>query len=147
MLSLFVNSVIAVAGGSLAALLGVFASRPSAMASERWLRAGPVSDLVPGVPVPRVLSVPPAEGWYRARARATVFLVWDGARDVRAFSATCTHLGCQVRWERTVSRFLCPCHGGAYAPDGRVLEGPPPRPLDTIRARVEESGNTVVVQL
>ena len=25
--------------------------------------------------------------------------------------------------------FICPCHGGVYAADGRVLAGPPPRPL------------------
>jgi Rieske Fe-S protein len=147
-LSLFVNSVIAVTGGALSALLGVFALRPSVTAGgERWLRAGPVTDLVPDVPVPRVLSVPATDGWYRARTRATVFLVWDGAREVRALSATCTHLGCQVRWEGETDRFICPCHGGAYAADGRVLDGPPPRPLDTIRARVDDSGDTVLVQL
>ena len=147
-LSLFVNGVIAVTGGALSVLLGVFAARPSSTAAGgRWFRAGPVTDLVPGVPVPRVVSVPAADGWYRARGRATVFLVWEGGRDVRAFSSTCTHLGCQVHWDAEATRFICPCHGGVYAVDGRVLEGPPPRPLATVRARVDDSGNTVLVQL
>jgi Rieske Fe-S protein len=148
LLALFVNSVLAVTGGTLSALLGIFAARPSTTTTgERWLRAGSVSDLVPGVPVPRVLSVPAIDGWYRARGREIVFLVWDGARDVRAFSSTCTHLGCQVRWDRDATRFICPCHGGVYAADGSVLEGPPRRPLDKIGARLDGSGGTVLVQL
>lgn len=148
LLALFVNSVLAVTGGALSALLSLFAAGPSTKASgERWLRAGLVSDLVPAEPVARVLSVPAVDGWYRARSRKTVFLVWDGARDVRAFSSTCTHLGCQVHWDRAATRFMCPCHGGMFAADGRVLAGPPRRPLDSINARLDDSGSTVLVQL
>ena len=99
------------------------------------------------VPVPRVLAVPRADGWYRARARETVFLVWDGAKQVKVFSATCTHLGCQVLWDGEAKKFRCPCHGGVYDPSGRVIEGPPPRPLTTIDARVEGTDQTVLVRV
>ncbi len=103
--------------------------------------------LTPDVPVPRVLAVPRADGWYRARSRETVFLVWNGAREVRAFSATCTHLGCQVVWDAKAKRFRCPCHGGAYDANGQVLDGPPPRALDTIDARVDGTSDTVLVRV
>jgi Rieske Fe-S protein len=127
----FVNTVIGLIGAALAALLGVFALRPAtAQAGGRWLRAGKTEDLTPDVPVARVLSVPRVDGWYRERARQTVFIVWDGARGVRAMSATCTHLGCQVHWDDADARFRCPCHGGVYDASGQVLGGPPPRPLD-----------------
>ena len=98
------------------------------------------------MPVPRVLSVPRADGWYRERVRQTVFLVRDGDQ-VKALSATCTHLGCQVRWDHEGKRFRCPCHGGAYDAHGRVIEGPPPRPLDTIDVRVEPSTDSLLVRV
>ena len=41
-----------------------------------------------------------------------------------AVSATCTHLGCQVNWNRAERSWDCPCHGSRFAPDGQVLQGP-----------------------
>jgi Rieske Fe-S protein len=147
-LALLVNSTAAVIGGALSALLGFFAVRPATGAvPDRWIRAGRLGDLTPDVPVPRVLAVPRADGWYRERARETVFLVWNGAREVRAFSATCTHLGCQVVWDAKAKRFRCPCHGGVYDANGQVLDGPPPRALDTIDARVDGTSDTVLVRV
>ena len=143
-----VNTVIAGMGAALAGLLGAFALRPaSAAAGTRWIRAGTTGDLRPGVPVARVLAFSRVDGWYRERARETVFVVWDGGRNVHAFSATCTHLGCQVHWEADEKRFLCPCHGGVYDASGRVIEGPPPRPLDTLEARIEGAAGDVLVRL
>jgi menaquinol-cytochrome c reductase iron-sulfur subunit len=94
-----------------------------------------------------VLTVARVDGWYRERARQTVFIVWDGDRTVRALSATCTHLGCQVRWEAAQKKFICPCHGGVYAADGTVVDGPPPRPLDAIEARIDSKSQTVLVRI
>jgi Rieske Fe-S protein len=147
-LVLFVNAIVALIGGGLSAVLGAFALGPKANASQaRWSRAGTTSDLKPDEPVPRVLSVSRVDGWYRARARETVFLVWDGDRTIRAMSATCTHLGCQVQWIAKEKKFKCPCHGGVYAADGSVLAGPPPRPLQTIEARIDPADSSVLVRL
>lgn len=147
-LILFINTVVAVVGGGLTALLGAFALRPAAASSPgRWIRAGAASDLTPNVPVPRVLAVSRVDGWYRERARETVFLVWDGDSTVRALSATCTHLGCQVRWEAAKKQFICPCHGGVYDATGTVVSGPPPRPLDAIEVRLDLTADTVLVRL
>jgi Rieske Fe-S protein len=44
-------------------------------------------------------------------------------------------------------KFKCPCHGGVYAADGRVLAGPPPRPLQTIEARIDPADSSVLVRL
>jgi Rieske Fe-S protein len=147
-LVLFVNAVVALVGGGLSALLGAFALRPGgAAATGRWVRAGTTSDLKPNEPFARVLGVSRVDGWYRERARETVFLVWDGAQQVRAVSATCTHLGCQVRWDDGDEQFKCPCHGGVYARDGSVVEGPPPRPLDTVEARIDPADASILVRL
>lgn len=50
-----------------------------------------------------------------------------------AFSRRCTHLSCPVEYQPQNSRIFCPCHNGAFSlEDGRVLQGPPPRPLPRI---------------
>jgi Rieske Fe-S protein len=147
-LVLFINTTVALIGGGLSTLLGAFAFGPRASASQhRWVRAGTTSDLKPDEPVARVLAVSRVDGWYRERARETVFLVWDGDRTIHALSATCTHLGCQVQWDGKDKKFRCPCHGGVYAADGTVLEGPPPRPLETIEARIDPADTSVLVRL
>jgi len=43
---------------------------------------------------------------------------------LHAVSPVCTHMGCQVNWNRAERSWDCPCHGSRYAPDGTVLEGP-----------------------
>ena len=51
-----------------------------------------------------------------------------------AFSQKCTHLSCAVFYDSERKRIECPCHHGFFsAQDGRVLQGPPPRPLPRIK--------------
>jgi len=147
-LVVFVNSVVALIGGGLSAVLGAFAFGSGGRAVPgRWSRAGTTGDLKPDEPVPRVLSVSRVDGWYRARARETVFLVWNGEHEIRAMSATCTHLGWQVQWNAKEKKFKCPCHGGVYAADGSVIAGPPPRPLTMLDARIDPADSSVLVRL
>lgn len=54
----------------------------------------------------------------------------DGERHTVA--ATCTHLGCLVRWNRDDQTWDCGCHGSRFAPDGAVLEAPATAPLRPI---------------
>ncbi len=69
-LVVFVNTALAVIGGGLSALLGVFALRPPAAAGAgRWVRAGALGDLEAGHADRRAFcSVPRVDGWYRERA-------------------------------------------------------------------------------
>lgn len=53
-------------------------------------------------------------------------------RQVIALSAECTHLGCPVRPGGAMLK--CPCHGGTFDLDGKVLDGPPPAPLRRLEA-------------
>jgi Rieske Fe-S protein len=46
----------------------------------------------------------------------------DGA--LIAVTPVCSHLGCQVNWNRAERSWDCPCHGSRFAPDGEVLQGP-----------------------
>jgi thiosulfate dehydrogenase [quinone] large subunit len=63
---------------------------------------------------------------------------------VFAYSMVCTHQGCTVGYNSADNTLDCPCHGGKFDPanGGKVLGGPPPRPLDTYKVVI--SGNSIV---
>lgn len=62
-----------------------------------------------------------------------------------AFSQSCTHLACPVHFKAERSELVCPCHEGYFsAEDGRVLAGPPRRPL--AQYPVEIRGNEIWVK-
>lgn len=64
-------------------------------------------------------------------------LVSRSVDQIVCFNASCTHLGCIVRWDELSGRFLCACHGGAFDRQGDVLAGPPPRPLDRYQFKID----------
>jgi Rieske Fe-S protein len=63
--------------------------------------------------------------------------------EVVARSLICTHFACEVRWRPDEEVYACPCHDGRFGPDGRVLGGPPSRPLPEVPVRV--AGGLVVL--
>ena len=64
-------------------------------------------------------------------------LIRTGAESYVAYSQKCTHLSCAVYFDPARARIECPCHEGAFsAVDGRVLQGPPPRPLPRVRLQL-----------
>lgn len=60
------------------------------------------------------------------------------AGELRAFSATCTHLDCTVQYRPDLQRIWCACHNGQYDLNGRNVAGPPPRPLDAFDVNVKD---------
>lgn len=55
----------------------------------------------------------------------------DDQGAVHAVSARCTHLGCIVHFNDAERCWECPCHGSRFDVDGRVVQGPANRPLET----------------
>src|SRR5574341_404778 len=80
-------------------------------------------------------------------------LVWINKKDVPyvVFSGKCPHLGCGYKWRKVPKLgkeiFLCPCHLSIYDPSGKVLDGPAPRPLDTLPIRVDAGGNVEIIDM
>ena len=80
------------------------------------------------------------------RSETVVFIDRQGD-SYKALSATCSHLGCRVRWDAPRKQFLCPCHGGVYDRDGKVVAGPPPRGLDPVNVRLNPQTSEIEVEL
>lgn len=49
--------------------------------------------------------------------------------ELKAFSATCTHLDCTVQYSKDENLIWCACHNGRYDLNGINISGPPPKPL------------------
>ena len=61
----------------------------------------------------------------------------------RAFSATCTHLGCIVQYRKDFGQIYCACHNGRYDLNGKNVSGPPPAPLQ--KYNVSLKGDDVMI--
>lgn len=61
----------------------------------------------------------------------------------KAFTAVCTHLNCTVQYQPSTKLIWCACHNGMYDMAGRVVSGPPPKPLDEYAVRLR--GDEVVI--
>lgn len=62
-----------------------------------------------------------------------------------AYSAICTHAGCQVQFDPSAQDIACPCHGAIYDPNNnaQVLAGPAPYPLQKINIRYDQSSGNI----
>jgi Rieske Fe-S protein len=61
--------------------------------------------------------------------RSRVLVFEDSGGELHALDAKCTHEGCTVRYKPGDAIIWCACHNGRFDLNGRVLAGPPPRPL------------------
>jgi Rieske Fe-S protein len=73
-----------------------------------------------------------------------VLLIRVSDGEWRAFSALCTHLDCTVQYQPQRRQIWCACHNGLYDLNGRVVSGPPPRPLEPYVVRVR--GDELIIE-
>lgn len=53
----------------------------------------------------------------------------DKEGELHLIDITCTHLGCELKWNEAETSWDCPCHGSRFSPDGLIIEGPAFIPL------------------
>jgi cytochrome b6-f complex iron-sulfur subunit len=68
------------------------------------------------------------------------------ANGVYAMTLICTHQGCDIGQNGTVSPsgLYCACHGSAFDVNGSVVRGPAPSPLAHFAVSADASGNLTV---
>jgi cytochrome b6-f complex iron-sulfur subunit len=63
-----------------------------------------------------------------------------------ALSAKCTHEGCTVQFVPADALIWCACHNGKFSLNGRVISGPPPRPLAVYTVEGSLPGTVTVLK-
>ena len=91
------------------------------------------------------LDLPIEDGWHKRVQHLRMYARSTEGGEPMVVSATCTHLGCTVKWNPETTEFECPCHGGRFSELGEVLSGPPPAPLRRIPSQVRDG--EIFVQL
>ena len=112
-----------------------------------WLKAVTAEERPawPEAVVGRTSEIPPGTVRFFAYPEPTdpCILVRRTNGAFTAFSQKCTHLSCAVYYAAEKDRLECPCHEGYFsAANGRVLQGPPPRPLPQVV--LEQRGDDLV---
>jgi menaquinol-cytochrome c reductase iron-sulfur subunit len=120
------------------------------LGNERWESVGTPGDFTEDTYKSVVFTMVPGIG----EAGKTTAYVRKGSKQLQedpntfiAISTRCAHLGCPVRFVEAAGNFICPCHGGVYDFSGKVIGGPPVRPLDRFLTRVEQEGGQKQVQI
>lgn len=104
---------------------------------ERWVRAIRLDRLRPDEPVRVTLVAEERDAFLtETKELGSVWLVKRGA-EVFCISVVCPHLGCSVT-SKPGGTFYCPCHDSTFAKDGKCEKGPSPRPLDTLKTKVDD---------
>lgn len=134
--------------GGLWALIGAALSLPAAAylfsapktrKEADWIDAGDISKLPLNQPEEVVFRRNRVDGWKVVSEKNTAWVIRKGPEEVIALAPQCTHLGCAYHWSDQTKKFHCPCHTSAFSPEGEVLTGPAPRPLDRYATRIENN--------
>jgi menaquinol-cytochrome c reductase iron-sulfur subunit len=106
---------------------------------ETWESVGPTSRFTPDTYKPVAFTLVQGIG---EAGKTTAFVrrgsqkYGEDPKSYVAITTRCAHLGCPVNFVAAAENFVCPCHGGVYDFQGKVIGGPPVRPLDRFQTRV-----------
>jgi Rieske Fe-S protein len=90
-----------------------------------------------------VQSLKPNSGKIVKFGSRPALLIRVGETEWRAYSAICTHLNCTVQFQESTRQIWCACHNGFYDLNGKVVSGPPPRPLEEYAVHIR--GEDIVI--
>lgn len=119
-------------------MIGALVGQPPPAEPTGFVDVGPVTDLPIGEPTGLTFVGETQDAFERSLLPHNVWVVKGAGGEITAFSPVCTHLGCQVFWDKGRQQFVCPCHNSVFAKDGTVVSGPAPRGLDTLPSKVED---------
>ena len=109
-----------------------------ASTADAWVPLGKLDGFETGKPTLVNFTRSQTSGWEKTVNSYGVFVLRKSDTDVLALSNICTHLGCRVNWKDAQKAYVCPCHDATFDLQGKVLGGPPPRPLDGYETKVQD---------
>lgn len=114
---------------------------------EAWIPVGKLDKFPVGRPTPFSFTRTQVNGWERTGTSYGGFVIRksEDPKDIVILSSRCTHLGCSVNWREDSQKFICPCHDANFDKSGKVLDGPPPRPLDQYSEFKVDNDNTLLI--
>lgn len=127
--------------------------RNRSAATSDFKEVAKLNDLPTGTPVAATVRSARRDAWtlHSEDVIGRVWLIRQSDNTVLAFTTICPHLGCSINLSSDATRFVCPCHNGAFHLSGElVAEGelgrpnPPPRGMDPLESRTVEG--TVLVK-
>ncbi len=99
---------------------------------DMWIPIGKLENMEIGKPYPFSFTRVEVNGWERTANSFGGYALRKSKdpQDILILNSRCTHLGCTINWNEKAGAYLCPCHDAKFSAEGKVLDGPPPRPLD-----------------
>ncbi len=88
--------------------------------------AGVAANLVTGKlkPVPQNIELEEGEAGEAKIEGCKMGIYKDNNGGIHTVDTTCTHMGCELKWNDAEKSWDCPCHGSRFTYDGNILEGP-----------------------
>lgn len=150
----FIKVTTGIVGGLIGAVIGLPAIyylidpalKPGG--KDMWIPIGKLENMEIGKPYPFSFTRVEVNGWERTANSFGGYALRNSKdpKDILILNSRCTHLGCTVNWNAEANAYLCPCHDAKFSAEGKVLDGPPPRPLDTYAEfRVADDGSTLEI--
>ncbi len=98
----------------------------------RWIDVAAMSDLAEG------------QG-KRVKAGGVGAFLFRRGQTVTAVSSICSHLPCELWWDRSTSYLACPCHPASFQADGKPADGYALPALNPVQVRVTAEGRIEVL--
>ena len=111
--------------------------------TDAWIPLGKLDSYEIGKPSLSTFTRSKVNGWEKTVNSYGAFVLRKSQTEVVVYSNVCTHLSCHVNWQADKQQYVCPCHDGHFGIDGKVLAGPPPRPLDMYETKVENGALSI----
>ena len=140
----FITMVTAGVGAFITAAVGLPAiayliepALQSGSSKDAWVPLGKLDSFAVGKPALATFTRSKVNGWEKSVNSYGAFVLRKSETEVVVLSNVCTHLSCRVNWESDKQQYVCPCHDAHFNIDGKVVAGPPPRPLDVYQTKVD----------
>lgn len=139
----FLSYAIGAISGLIALVIGIPSVRyvvsPALKKKEKeWVRVGSIRKVEIGVPTLFKTRTVRQVGWEKTVSEDMMYAFTEDGESFAVLSNVCTHLGCRTHWDSGKNAYFCPCHAGVFDKEGRVVSGPPPRPLDRYEVKIED---------